>query len=552
MQVFHARMSRKKIIVFSFMLCMLLTASQTSHAVEQLIPIYVHAGTNLIHMARDYCYSKNSWKIIARINKLKPPYLIKKDTSLQIPLSLLIAEPLQAQITHKVGTVSIQHKQIQGNSLNAYHLKAGDALITGDDGYAHLLFPNNRSARVDANSRVTLNYLIRLTDGSVKIDYAVEKGAVTNTVTKRLKNNDSHRTRTPTAITGIRGTEYRLKTSETDSSIETLSGLVAVQAGNSSILLPDGQGTKISKGKRPDPPKPLPPPPAIGQYDAVQKTLPVRLPAPRSDESKFYTLRLSSDLEGARTLAKINAPPGSTFVIPDLADGHYNILLTGTDNEGFESIPSGPYPLQLRTIPVAPVISTPETHMTTWESQVTVQWLEDKTVAQYHCQLAKNSKFTDIIEEKNCTGTKYQSPVLDIGNYYFQVQAIADDGFRTFYSSPIHWTIAKKPEIEQATFESSSVITLNWPSMGDDCRYDIQIAEDSQFKQLLIEQKALSTHSYNISTPLLPGKYMIRVRGNFKGTSTPWTPPQQLTIEQPPPGWQEMLMGIVTIGIIVL
>ena len=59
---------------------------------EVLIPIHVAAGTNLIHLARDYCHTPGDWRRIAAINKLAEPYLIIRDTTLQVPLSLLIVE----------------------------------------------------------------------------------------------------------------------------------------------------------------------------------------------------------------------------------------------------------------------------------------------------------------------------------------------------------------------------------------------------------------------------------------------------------------------------
>ena len=552
MNVSHGTLPGKKLHIFFFTLCILLAACPFSHAVEQLIPIYVEPGTNLIHMARDYCYSKNSWKTIARINKLKPPYLIPQATSLHIPLSLLIAEPLQAEITHRRGTVSIERNQEKESNAHPARLGAGDTLITGADGYAQLVFPDNRSARIDPGSRLSFNYLIRLTDGSVKIDFIVEQGSVVNQVEKLLEHNDSHRTGTPTSITGVRGTEYRLKTNDTQSTIETLRGLVSIHAADSAILLSKGKGTKITKGERPTPPRVLPPPPTMSDYDAVQKILPVRIPFPMTARAASCTLRICSDLGGLKTLHKITGAPDSTFVIPDIADGHYSLYLTATDNDGFESVPSGPYPFQLRTIPAAPVLSSPNNNITTWTPEVTVQWLDADSVSRYHCQLAKNSDFTEVVEEKTVTGKSYKSPELDAGSYYFRVQAIAEDGFTTLYSPPLHWTISQKPEMGKTTFNQSSAVTLNWASMGEECEYDLQVAEDRQFKRLLVDRKALSTNSYTISTHLLPGKYMVRIRGTFGDAPTPWTPPQKLTVKQDPPGWKEFFMGVVAFGFIIL
>ncbi len=63
---------------------------------DTMIPLHVAAGTNLIHLARDYCRDRNDWHEIARINRLTEPYLIIHDTSLQVPLSKMRRVPFCA------------------------------------------------------------------------------------------------------------------------------------------------------------------------------------------------------------------------------------------------------------------------------------------------------------------------------------------------------------------------------------------------------------------------------------------------------------------------
>ena len=58
---------------------------------------------------------------------------------------------------------------------------------------------------------------------------------------------------------------------------------------------------------------------------------------------------------------------------------------------------------------------------------------------------------------------------------------------------------------------------------------------------------------YGIRLSPEPKYFGISGRGTVNGQpQTPWTPPQQLTVKPKPLGWEELLMGVVALGIILL
>ena len=191
---------------------------------DTMIPLHVAAGTNLIHLARDYCRDRSDWHEIARINRLTEPYLIIHDTSLQVPLSLLIVEKLSATVASVHGPVDLLTSKDQTIPLNKGDvLLPGQTVRTGPDGYTHLILPDNTYTRVEPDSQITLTYLFRLKDGNVKADFFLGRGTIIHWVREKLRANESFQTRTPIAVTGIRGTEFRLKMAEkTANTVETL------------------------------------------------------------------------------------------------------------------------------------------------------------------------------------------------------------------------------------------------------------------------------------------------------------------------------------------
>ena len=65
---------------------------------EDLVPLQVAAGTNLIELAKEYCHKPDSWQTIAQINKLEPPYIIYAYREIDVPLSLLKIETLSLEV----------------------------------------------------------------------------------------------------------------------------------------------------------------------------------------------------------------------------------------------------------------------------------------------------------------------------------------------------------------------------------------------------------------------------------------------------------------------
>ena len=182
---------------------------------DRLIPLHVAAGTNLIHLARNYCRDRSDWQEIARINQLTEPYLIIRDSSIQVPLSLLIVEKLSVTVASVHGRVDLLTGKEQAVPLTKGDiLMPGQTVRTGSEGYTHLILPNNTYTRIEPDSELTLNYLFRLRDGNIKADFFLGRGTVIHWMREKMRANDSFQNRTPIAVTGIRGTEFRLKMAE--------------------------------------------------------------------------------------------------------------------------------------------------------------------------------------------------------------------------------------------------------------------------------------------------------------------------------------------------
>lgn len=95
--------------------------------------------------------------------------------------------------------------------------------------------------------------------------------------------------------------------------------------------------------------------------------------------------------------------------------------------------------------------------------------------------------------------------------------------------------------------------SLQWPVMAEGLSYDLQVAGDEQFTQLIVDQKGLLDTTYTMEQKLDSGTYFLRLRGVANGEpQSPWTPTQTLNVKRKPLGWEEVLIGVAVIGIIIL
>ena len=136
---------------------------------EDLVPLQVAAGTNLIELAKEYCHKPDSWQTIAQINKLEPPYIIYAYREIDVPLSLLKIETLSLEVVTVSGEAVLEKKNGETAGLSqGERMAPGDTLMTGEETFVQLLFPNGVYTRVDPNSALTLSYLFSLKDGKIK------------------------------------------------------------------------------------------------------------------------------------------------------------------------------------------------------------------------------------------------------------------------------------------------------------------------------------------------------------------------------------------------
>ncbi len=145
---------------------------------------------------------------------------------------------------------------------------SGDAIIAGADSRAKIVMSDRNILNVSPDSKVVIEkYTNDPKSDSRAVELKVEYGKVRAQVEQKYDGEkNKFNIKTPTAVAGVRGTDfitgYSLRTRQT--SIVTFSGMVAVgQPGaageiKNPVFVRPGQTTNVGDGKPPEPPKPMP------------------------------------------------------------------------------------------------------------------------------------------------------------------------------------------------------------------------------------------------------------------------------------------------------
>ncbi len=519
-----------------------------------LVPVHIKKGTSLIRLTRLYCTSQYHWKKLAEINGLTPPYTIYEGKTVQIPLDLLKKEMVAAKIAYVTKGV---FRVIKDGSLQQIkkeeQIYPGQTIVTEKNGFAHLVFPDNKYVRISGDSLFTITYSIRLVDQSLKAEFFLKRGKVSIDVKKKLKKNDTFNTRSPVSVTGIRGTAYRMKMDGNLNIIETLRGKVLLAAAGKKVEINEGEGIVIRDGKLSSGPQNLPPAPQVPVLKSVYRELSPRIPSPIVDDGYCF-LYIAVDPEGKKIVWSGRSENGGDFVVSGLEDGLYYAFFTIVNSAQMEGNVAGPVPFERRTIPSILMFEPNFNGKILFGSSIDLQWRKTEGASSYTLQIARDVAFTDLVTEVNVKGTKYQQSDLLPGTYFFRIQAVAEDGFLSDFGS-VDSVVLKEISsfVDSAAISSSREdISLRWQERGDDLRYDIEIARDDNFTQIVSSIEGLSGTEFTPG-PLDPGTYRVRLRTILPtGEVSPWSSTRKLVIPPPSFGVMDGVILAVFLGLMLL
>jgi len=178
---------------------------------------------------------------------------------------------------------------------------------------------------------------------------------------------------------------------------------------------------------------------------------------------------------------------------------------------------------------------------------LSLQWALYEGAAQYKVQVADTSSFTSLLFETTTSGGQFDLTGLDVGSYYWRIQAVDSEERAGAWSESIAFLIQapQAPELQMPSFgtvvRNTATPTLSWSAVEGAASYQVQISYHNDFSSLITEE-ILTSESFTTSA-LTAGNYFWRVRSidgvghesNFSSTNafivSGSLPPEGITSE---------------------
>jgi hypothetical protein len=296
-------------------------------------------GDSIWKIAEKYTTSVDNWVEIQQLNKIQqgPDRRIHPGTRIIIPVSMLKQQPVPAVVIAVRGKAELVRakgdKEIIQTGIKLY---SGDQVLTTDEQSLRIQFADKSELQVLPNSIVVLDKLsYHKQTGMVDTRIRLNSGRV-KTWVEQLKTDSRYEIRTPAAVTAVRGTAFRLASSNQITRTEVTEGKVGVEAGGTEKNVGQGYGIVAEKDKPlPEPVKLLPPPELSDNLSRDKSVL--NLSWKVLDGASFYRYQLATDEKFNQVIID-SSTEDSAIEISDLKPGRYHLLVRGVDKYKLEGL----------------------------------------------------------------------------------------------------------------------------------------------------------------------------------------------------------------------
>ena len=502
----------------------------------------VEDGDTLWDIASRYLRVQSFWRNLKILNQVNDPLHIPPGTHLQIPIGWLRQQPFLVKVqflSGKVEALNTDTMKLQAVSVGD-ELNSGQTLYTGTDSTITLEFPDGSKLLLQAESQLNLNALGKYGPTEVtNTQLLLEQGRVETQVTPRRDPAARFDISTPSLITSVRGTDYRVSTEETneESRAEVLMGKVDVSGGGATRRVQTGYGA-IGRAQQPlsEPIKLLARPNIDGEKLSMFDRVPIQFKLPPLQNAIAYRLQIARGLAFDEILFD-QRQATEQIRGPDLPDGEYWLRIRGIDGNGLEG-QNAETKFLLNARPAAPFPVGPKPGAGVAEESPAFSWSRLESAQGYHFQIARDTTFGKlVVDMPNLTDNNVTiEKKLRLGVYFWRVSAIeAQEGEGPFSDPQELRRVPPAPQANQPEIGDDSM-DIRWRAGSAGQQYQFQMADEDSFSKPMIDIKSADA---KISLPTPDGgTYYVRIRTiDPDGFIGPFGTPQSIDVPRSPYWW---------------
>ncbi len=537
---------KRRVILNSWLLILLSMLSTPVIAEEWTYT--VREGDNLWNVTERHLTSMKYVKRLQRLNRIQDPYVIPPGTKLRIPIEWTQrnTQEVFAKVVAVHGTAGVRRvntTEYQTVVLNM-RLSQGDEIQSEDDSFVTVQFADGSRMRVQDNSYVRLEHMEIFGDfGLVDTLIELKQGRTENDVPTEPNVDTRFRIKTPSAISSVRGTDFRVGTLEegASTSSEVLSGVVQVSGEKRAIRVLAGFGSVTSLGAAPLSPVILLPAPDLSATPSFYESLPMVITLNPLSGAEAYRAQIAIDHEFENLWADFTTA-SLPFRDGDIPDGDYWLRIRGIDGSGIEG-KDAVVAFSLNARPEPPFVTAPLPGAAVDLDNPEFHWAAQSEAAHYVVMISQQEEFSSLVFFDPAIKDNFLklSEPLEPGRYFWRVVSVSASEGAGPYSDVMSFRVPfPGPELEEPEFDESEM-TFAWRAGEAGQSFHFQFASDEKFDNLIHDQH---TTASQVTVPLPDGgSYYLRVKTiESDGFEGPWGAPQLIDIPYDIPYWMLMLL----------
>lgn len=492
-------------------------------------------GDTLSVIAGQLTTSKNNWAQLAKLNRIGNDRTIPVGTAILIPVALLPDDPSTAQVAAMSGNIDAVAADGRPIAISIGTILSEGAIInTGSNSFLSLSLPDQSHIALPSNSQVKLSKLrtARYTN-SPRTEITLLKGRIESKVSPLDKNKGRFEVRSPLAVAGVRGTDFRVGLVGDSVTTEVLSGGVAVAKKNQppALTLHPGQGN-VTNAKGVGNAVALLPPPRLTGQPQLQERPTVRFSVAAVAGAHGYRAQIATDADARNIVSEAESDSKSgapEIKINGLEDGAYFVRLTALDQMGLQGIPQITA-FKLKARPEPPFSIEPKNKSRS--EDVVFSWAEVSNAQAYHLQVASDAAFKQlIVDQAALAAPQFSAGKLALGTYYWRVATIVEQtGGRDQgpYSDPHSFDLLPALQVPKIADAIDGDLSFRWNAEPGQT-FLVEIGRDAGFSTLLLTQTT-TTPEINVPRPA-SGTYFIRIKVTDSDSYvSPFSPSQKVYI----------------------
>jgi len=472
-------------------------------------------GDTLYSVARSYLAPTVSWQRLQRLNRVPNPKRLTPGRELRLPLAWLRAEASVATVDFVAGHARRENAKAEPAPLAVGDtLQPGDLLVTEADASVTLRLADASRVLVSGGSRVRMESLLVFgRSGVASTRLAVEKGEADSRINPARTAGTRYDVRTPALTLGVRGTEFRVRVDEgASTTTEVTQGRVGAASPKRGAELPidAGFGMVAAAAGGLTGVQPLPAAPGLTTLPTFYERVPLGFSWPPLDGAVGYRAQVfADDTFTRRLLDGVFDRPAAQWA--DLPDGHYLLQVRARNAQGLEGR-DGRLAFTLKARPEPPFMNAPRDEGRVYGERVEFGWTGVAAAQRYRIQIAGEARFeTPLLDRADLTTPRLTMP-LPPGRYHWRLASIAKGDDQGPFSDAASFELRETPPpppLEPPKAQGDKIV-FRWRARSGDDAYDVQVARDPAFKELLLERRENLPELVLDKPP--HGTYYLRVR----------------------------------------